>query len=104
MYGSNPVPAALFDAAMVQIGRLGGAGGAVARDVDWGGEGGWRAEQVVDIGGGYGELLAEIMSMNPRIKTGISFDVDAVVERAKGVWGEGGAYAARYGGGVRERM
>ena len=52
MYGSNPAPAALFDAAMVQIGRLGGAGGAVARDVDWGREGGWRAEQVVDIGGG----------------------------------------------------
>lgn len=30
--------------------RLGGSGGAVARDVDWEGGGGWQAEEVVDIG------------------------------------------------------
>ncbi len=52
----------------IHVFSLGGSGAAIARDVDWNGDAsGWKAEEVVDIGGGYGELLAEILTANPLI-------------------------------------
>ncbi len=60
-------------------------------------------EEVVDIGGGYGELLAEIISANPFIKKGTSFDVVQVIARAEVVWQQG-SYAKRYGKAVKEKI
>ena len=65
--------------------------------------GAWQVEEVVDIGGGYGELLAEIISANPFIKKGTSFDVVQVIARAEVVWQQG-SYAKRYGKAVKEKI
>ncbi len=76
----------------------------MAQDMELTGEyGAWQAEEVVDVGGGYGELLAEIISANPFIKKGTSFDVAQVISRAEVVWQQG-AYANRYGKAVKDKI
>jgi SAM-dependent methyltransferase len=63
-----------FSEAMVDFARL--AADAVVDAYDFS-----RARQVVDVGGGYGILLAAILQRYPVIH-GVLFDVPAVVERA----------------------
>jgi len=63
-----------FAHAMVDFARL--AADAVVEAYDFS-----RARQVVDVGGGYGILLAAILQRHPAVQ-GVLFDVPAVVERA----------------------
>jgi len=64
---SDPDSAAIFHRAMAGLTRR--IGREVARIIDWQG-----VRQVVDIGGGYGELLAEVLARQPAL-TGIVFDL-----------------------------
>lgn len=52
-YDAHPDSHAIFDETMRELGVLGGADAAIARDVPWG----TRAAALVDVGGGYGGML-----------------------------------------------
>lgn len=77
-YGARPAEHAVFDGTMAQLGRLGGADVAVARDAPWG----RLVDVVVDVGGGHGEQAAAILAAHPRLLAGVVLDMPAVVERA----------------------
>src|SRR5262249_23735051 len=72
--GGEPEAGRRFSEAMVDFARL--AADAVVDAYDFS-----RARQVVDVGGGYGILLAAIMQRHPAVH-GVLFDVPAVVEQA----------------------
>ena len=73
----NPEERAIFDAAMTGLSRM--AAHAVTEAYDFS-----ALECVVDVGGGQGALLAEILSRHARLK-GILFDLPSVVAGAQPV-------------------
>lgn len=70
----HPVEAALFQEAMVSLGS--GADDAVAEAYDFGSH-----AQVVDVGGGHGQLLSAILARHPNVN-GILFDREAGIASA----------------------
>ena len=81
-YKDHPAHHAIFDATMRQLGRLGGADAAIARDVPWAN----IVNTVVDVGGGQGGMVAGIVRANPRLGGGIVFDMPHVIARARALW------------------
>ena len=77
----HPDVASLFQQAMIALSR--GANEAVAEACDFG-----TFSQIVDVGGGHGQLLSEILKRHPHL-SGILFDLPAGVEAAR-------AYAASF--------
>ena len=78
LFGSleaDPQAAATFNQAMVELTRLDAA--AIARAYSFSG-----MERVVDVGGGYGELLAAILMANPKT-CGVLFDRPHAMESAR---------------------
>lgn len=67
--------AALFDGAMSGLSRL--LSRSIARSYDFS-----AARRIVDVGGGSGELLAQILQRHPRAR-GVVYDLPRVVERAR---------------------
>jgi len=74
---TRPKEAAVFDAAMTDLTRMGAP--AVAEAYDFG-----RFRKLVDIAGGQGLLLQTILRQYPNVK-GVLFDLPQVIERAKPV-------------------
>ena len=71
---ADPQAAAVFNRAMVELTRLDAA--AIVRACDFAG-----AERIVDVGGGYGELLAAILQAHPAVG-GVLFDQLHAIENA----------------------
>jgi orsellinic acid C2-O-methyltransferase len=71
----DPLEAAVFNQAMVEVTRLIADG--VAQDYDFSG-----MKRVVDVGGGYGQLLAVILKVNPLVR-GVVFDLPHAMERGR---------------------
>jgi hypothetical protein len=74
-YATQPMQAAIFDAAMSSMTRPVSA--AVAAEYDFS-----RFQLVADIGGGDGTLLAQILRRFPSVR-GLLFDLPNVIERAR---------------------
>lgn len=72
---ANPRHATTFDAAMHEVNQFGGA--AVALNYPWS-----NFDCVVDVAGGVGGFLADILRNNPRLN-GVLFDQPAPIGRAK---------------------
>jgi hypothetical protein len=72
---ANPKSAAVFQRAMVALGQ--GANEAVADAYDFG-----PFRTVVDVGGGHGQLLSEILARNPHL-SGILFDLPLGIAAAR---------------------
>lgn len=89
-YSKHPEEHSIFDNTMRQMGRVGGADAAIARDVPWAS----LASSLVDVGGGQGEMLATIVKANPSLKKGIVFDMPHVIERSMKTWAPGGGNTA----------
>lgn len=70
----NDAAALLFNRAMAGLSRPVAA--SVAAEVDFAGVG-----RVVDVGGGFGELIAAVLSIHPRVK-GVLFDMGHAIGRA----------------------
>jgi len=70
----DPAMAALFNQGMVELTRL--VAIEVARAYDF------RGKRVMDVGGGYGELLAQILAANPDA-SGVLFDMPHAISRAR---------------------
>ena len=81
----DPDAAAVFNRAMVEITRL--IAQEVTRVVDFS-----RMVRVVDVGGGYGELLAAILGANPRLH-GVLFDLPHAVDAASAPLAQAGVAA-----------
>lgn len=81
-HGKHEREHAIFDATMNQLGRLGGADVAIASDYPFAD----RLGVVVDVGGGFGELLYQILAANPKLVKGVIFDMPHVIERSEVVW------------------
>jgi len=82
-YKEHPVEHAIFDGTMNALGKLGAADLAIARDFLWGQE----ADTVVDVGGGTGEMAAEVLRSCPvPPKRAIIFDMPDVIKRSQEVW------------------
>jgi SAM-dependent methyltransferase len=71
----NEGAARIFNEAMTGAASVGNAAVAAAYDFS-------KARRVVDVGGGHGSLIAEILKANPKV-TGILFDQPSVVAGAK---------------------
>lgn len=71
----DPAVAALFNQAMVEFTRLISQG--VVREFNFS-----SMERIVDIGGGYGELLATILLANPGMQ-GVLFDLPHAIETGR---------------------
>ena len=71
----NPEAAAIFNQAMVALTRL--VAIQVAKSYDFTGK------LVMDVGGGYGELLAQILLAHPTA-SGVLFDMSHAIEKARG--------------------
>jgi hypothetical protein len=74
-FEANPEAAALFNRAMVELTRLDAAD--IVRACDFS-----ASERIVDVGGGFGELLAAILKANPD-KRGVLFDRPHAIEGAR---------------------
>jgi SAM-dependent methyltransferase len=72
----DPQLAETFHRAMVELTRL--LAGDFVRAVDWSG-----TKRIVDVGGGYGELLAASLVASPG-SVGVLYDTAEAVERARG--------------------
>ena len=72
----HPDEAALFQQAMIALSQ--GANEAVAEAYDFG-----PFARVVDVGGGHGQLLSEILKRQPHL-SGVLFDLPAGVQTARG--------------------
>lgn len=72
----EPERAAIFNQAMVELTRLTAQG--VVRAYDFSG-----MKRIVDVGGGFGELLAVILKANPKAR-GVLFDLPHASEGARG--------------------
>ncbi|MDP8931832.1 MAG: methyltransferase, partial [Actinomycetota bacterium] len=70
----NPEEAAVFNAAMVELTRLSARSVVEAYDFD-------GLTRIVDVGGGYGELLAVILAAHPGAQ-GVLFDLSHAIEMA----------------------
>lgn len=70
----NPEAAAIFNRAMVQLTRL--AALEVVKAYDFSGK------KVMDVGGGYGELLAQVLIGYPTA-TGVLFDMEHAISKAR---------------------
>ncbi len=79
---TDPQAAAIFNRAMVELTRL--DAGAIVRACDFS-----ALPQVVDVGGGYGELLAAILVANP-LARGVLFDRPHALENARARMAEAG--------------
>ncbi len=73
---ANPEPAAIFDRAMTSMSRM--SAQAVVEAYDFSG-----IETLVDVAGGQGRLLGEVMRANDGMR-GVLFDLPHVIERARG--------------------
>ena len=88
-YEAHPADHAVFDDTMREIGALGGADTAIATDFLWGKyvkSGG----TLVDVGGGLGDMLSQIMVVGAGgpVRSGVVFDLPSVTERSRRVWAE----------------
>jgi SAM-dependent methyltransferase len=72
---NDPDAAALFNRALAELTRL--ATDSFVRSYDFSG-----VQRVVDVGGGYGQLLAAILAANPSV-TGVLFDLPHALDGAK---------------------
>jgi AraC-like DNA-binding protein len=72
---ADPQAAGVFNGAMVEITRI--IAGAVAGACDFS-----AAKRVVDVGGGYGELLTAILSAHPHLH-GVLFDLPHAIRGAR---------------------
>ncbi len=72
--GGNPGDSAIFNAAMTSGSSMSASAVAAAYDFS-------RFQQLVDVGGGHGALLAGILSANPNLR-GVLFDLPSVVAGA----------------------
>jgi orsellinic acid C2-O-methyltransferase len=70
----DPEAAKIFNQAMVDLTRL--AAAAITRAYDFAGQ------KVIDVGGGYGELLAQILEAYPTAR-GVLFDMPHAISRAR---------------------
>jgi ubiquinone/menaquinone biosynthesis C-methylase UbiE len=70
----DPEAAKIFNQAMVDLTRL--AAAAITRAYDFAGQ------KVMDVGGGYGELLAQILEAYPSAR-GVLFDMPHAISRAR---------------------
>lgn len=77
----NPEAAAILNQAMVQLTRL--AALEVVRAYDFSGK------TVMDVGGGYGELLAQVLIAYPTA-TGVLFDMTHAISKARDAFAERG--------------
>jgi len=77
----NPEVAAIFNQAMVQLTRL--AALEVVKAYDFNGK------NVMDVGGGYGELLAQVLSVYPTA-SGVLFDMAHAISKARDAFAERG--------------
>ena len=77
----NPEAAAIFNQAMAQLTRL--AALEVVKAYDFGGK------KVMDVGGGYGELLAHALIAHPTA-TGVLFDMAHAISKARDTFAERG--------------
>jgi ubiquinone/menaquinone biosynthesis C-methylase UbiE len=75
-FAANPEAAAIFDRAMTSMSAQVAA--AVIEAYDFAG-----IERLVDVAGGHGRLLMTILRANPTMK-GVLFDLEHVIERARG--------------------
>lgn len=73
---TDPDVAALFNQAMREGTRLAAADVVAAYDFS-------AMKRIVDVGGGYGELLATILEANPAL-TGVLFDLPHAIDGARG--------------------
>lgn len=80
----NPEAAAIFNQAMVQLTRL--AALEVVKAYDFGGK------KVMDVGGGYGELLAQVLIAYPTAR-GVLFDMAHAISKARDAFAERGLAA-----------
>jgi len=80
----NPEAAAIFNQAMLQLTRL--AAIEVVNAYDFAGK------KVMDVGGGYGELLAQVLIAYPTA-TGVLFDMAHAIPKAKDAFAERGLAA-----------
>ncbi len=71
----DPQEAAVFNQAMLELTRLSADGLAQAYDFS-------EMKRVVDIGGGYGQLLAAILKANPAVH-GVVFDLPHATEKGR---------------------
>ena len=71
----DPQEAAVFNQAMVELTRLSADG--VAQAYDFSG-----MKRIVDVGGGYGQLLAAILKANPAVH-GVVFDLPHATEKGR---------------------
>lgn len=78
----DPQAAAIFNEALGELTRF--AAENIARAYDFSG-----LERIVDVGGGYGELLACILRANPQA-TGVLFDLEHAIEEARRRFHEAG--------------
>jgi O-methyltransferase domain len=76
----HPAEAALFQRAMISLSQ--GSNEAIAQAFDFA-----SVSQVVDVGGGHGQLLSAILSRHPHL-SGVLFDLPSGIEAAR--LGEGG--------------
>ena len=83
---------------MVELGALGGADGTIAADFRWG-KYVPRGGVVVDVGGGLGDMLAQIMvaGTGGQVKHGVVFDLPSVTDRSRAVWDAAAAAATEAG-------
>lgn len=84
-YEAHPDDHGIFDTTMASLGRLGGADAAIANDVPWSS----IVDALVDVGGGYGEMLSTILRAHPAIEKGTVVDLLPVVDRANALWRKG---------------
>lgn len=77
----NPEAAAIFNRAMVALTRL--AALEVVKAYDFGGK------KVMDVGGGYGELLAQVLIAYPTA-TGVLFDMTHAISKARDAFADRG--------------
>jgi orsellinic acid C2-O-methyltransferase len=74
-FDANPEAAAIFNSAMAQFTRMVGA--AVVAVYDFSAIG-----TLIDVGGGYGQLLATILRANPKMR-GVVFDMEHAADGAR---------------------
>lgn len=76
---SDPNRAARFDMAMLAVNHYGGS--AVVNTYSWG-----QFDCVVDVAGGVGGFMADLMTKVPQLKHGVVFDLAQNIQRAKKLW------------------
>ena len=71
----DPARAAIFNSAMAELTRL--TTRSIVTGYDFS-----ATSRIVDVGGGYGELLAAVLAANPTVK-GVLFDLPHAIEKAR---------------------